>query len=212
MSTSVDWQQETIRYDRPHPRLVRMAGLLARFPQRKLLDVGCSTAAMRRVLPPEFEYYGCDIADHAAAALGADRFRQIDFNQTCDLSAFAGRQIDLIHIGGVLEYLDRPCELLRALRELVGAGAGMVLSIINFEERRYRDPASHHPGWVFQPRLDELRQMLHEQGWQIEQQLAFFGRGEFRERLFGAAAACLGMDHRWVRHRARQFILTAKSR
>jgi hypothetical protein len=188
-----------------------MAGLLAELPQRRLLDVGCSTAAMRRLLPPDFEYYGCDITDHAQAVLGPDRFRQIDFNQSCDLSAFEGRQIDAVHIGGVLEYLERPCEVLRALRELVGRRGGMVLSIINFEERRYRDPASHHRGWVFQPRLEELRQMLREQGWQVDRQLAFFGRGALRDRIQGAAAACLGVDRRWVRRRARQFILTARA-
>jgi SAM-dependent methyltransferase len=205
----VDWQQETTLYDRPHPRLVRMARLLTELPQRRLLDVGCSTAAMRRLLPRDFEYYGCDIADHARASLGADRFRQIDLNESCDLSPFAGRQIDLVHIGGVLEYLDRPCELLSAVRELVGRGGRLVLSMINFEGRRFSDPSSHHRGWVFRPRLEELRSMLHDQGWQVERQLAFLGRGALRERLLGVATACLGVDHRWVRRRARQFILVA---
>ena len=205
----VDWQQETKHYDRAHPRLVRMARLLAQMPQRRLLDVGCSTAAMRHLLPPEFEYYGCDIADHALTALGAERFRQIDFNQNCDLSAFVAKDINLVHIGGVLEYLRRPQDLLRELRELVGRQGGLVLSIINFEERRYRDPSSHHRGWIFRPRLDELRDLLLAEGWQIERQIAFLGRGALREQPFAVAAALLGMDHPWVRRRARQFIVIA---
>ena len=81
-----------------------------------MLDIGCSTAALRRLLPRDCDYYGCDVAPHAAGALAVDHFRQLDFNRSCDLAAFAGRGIDAIHLGGVLEYLARPAELLRSAR------------------------------------------------------------------------------------------------
>src|SRR5438046_1055781 len=136
------WQQETTLYSRPHPRLRTMARLLRRLPQRRLLDVGCSTAALRDLLPASFVYHGCDIADHARTKLPPGRFAQVDFNKSVDLSAFAGRGIDVVHVGGVLEYLERPGDLLRALHDLVPAGSPLVVSIINFESRRYARPKS----------------------------------------------------------------------
>src|SRR5262245_60035585 len=110
-----------------------MAQMLSKFPQRRLLDVGCSTAVLQRLLPADYDYYGCDVADHACQSLDADHFRQIDLNRSCDLSAFAGRGIAVIHVGGVLEYLECPDELVGELRRLVPRGSPLLLSIINFE-------------------------------------------------------------------------------
>ena len=206
----VDWQQETKRYDAPHPRLELCARLLRRHRERRLLDVGCSTATLKRHLPGDYEYYGCDVSDHARVALGK-RFQQIDLNRTCDFSHFAGEGIDVIHIGGVLEYLQRPEELFRGLRALVERSAPVVLSIINFEAACYADAAKHHPGWIFKPRLEELRTMLKDEGWRVERQLPFVGKRRLRDSLFRLAATRLGIDHPWTRRRARQFILLARA-
>jgi SAM-dependent methyltransferase len=205
------WQEETRLYDRAHPRLARMAEVLRRLPQRRLLDVGCSTAMLRKLLPDDFDYYGCDIADHAGAVLGHDRFRQLDFDRDCDLSTFEGRGIDVVHVGGVLEYLERPAELVERLRRLVGQGGRMAVSIINFQSRRFASPDSHHRAWIYRPSLDEFRGLLSGQGWSIERHIAFLGRGPLRDSLFGAVAALLSPDHGWVRRRARQFILVARA-
>src|SRR4051794_13196004 len=102
------WHEETKKYNRPHPRLRQMARLLRRQPQRRLLDVGCSTAVLQNLLPPLFVYFGCDIAEHAGTILPSGHFLQVDFNRDSSLSAFDGAGIDVIHVGGVLEYLERP--------------------------------------------------------------------------------------------------------
>ena len=135
---TVDWQQETKLYQRPHPRLVEMARLIRSLPHRRILDIGCSTGTLGTLLPADFDYYGCDVADHAEAVLAAGRFRQIDFNQAADLSFFEGRGLGLISIGGVLEYLQRPQDLLFAARGVVAPGAHLVVSIINFESQKFR--------------------------------------------------------------------------
>jgi hypothetical protein len=53
--------------------------------------------------------------------------------------------------------------------------------------------------------------MLTAEGWQITRQIAFLGRGALREPPFSLAAGLLGMDHLWIRRRARQFIIVART-
>jgi SAM-dependent methyltransferase len=206
---AMDWQQETQKYDRPHRRLREMARWLTALPQRRLLDVGCSTAALRRLLPADFHYHGCDITDHARHNLPPGHFLQKDFNVDCDLAAFAPARIDVIHIGGVLEYLERPAELLRELRRLVRRDCPMVLSMVNFQGRKFSAAAGHHAGWIWKPLLPELRQLLQQCGWRMRKQAAFLDKTGPRALLTTWWANRLGVDHSWTRRRARQFILLA---
>src|SRR5262245_10419139 len=94
------WEKETLKYQVAHFRLRFVARLLRKLPQRRLLDLGCSGAALKSLLGPHFSYYGCDIASWARQVLGPEFFQQIDFNREYDLSRFAPRQIDVVHIGG----------------------------------------------------------------------------------------------------------------
>jgi SAM-dependent methyltransferase len=211
MATSVDWNAETLRYDRPHPRLRLMARMLAAQPQRRLLDLGCSTATMRRLLPADFVYHGADVATHAGRTLDAVHFQQVDFNRNCDLSAFADRRIDVLHAGGLLEYLSRPAELLSSARDLVPPGAPFVLSIINFQSRRMRRDRSHHPGWIFKPALEELLALLTAERWSVERALPFADRGGWRRWSFRLRAGLYRPDHPWLLAHADQFVLLARA-
>jgi SAM-dependent methyltransferase len=210
-AVQVDWQVESRLYDRAHPRLVMMAGLLAALPQRRLLDVGCATARLKQVLPPDFDYYGCDVTDHAASVLASDHFRQLDLNRSCDLAHFAGQGIDVVHVGGVLEYLERPQALLDACHRLVGPDGRMVVSIINFECQRYGQSESHHPGWIYKPTLGEFRQQLAAGGWQIERGLPLLGKGPLRGLAFAALSRLLKLEHPVIRRQARQFVFQVRA-
>jgi len=209
---AVDWQKETKIYERPHPRLAAMAQVIRALPHRRILDAGCSTGTLETLLPRDFAYYGCDVTDHAQARLAPGRFRQIDFNRSSDLSAFAGEGIDMVHIGGVLEYLDRPQEFLRSTRQLVAGVGRLVVSIINFQSFMYRGPRNHHLGWIYKPVLEELRQALADTGWAIERQMPFFGPRRLGTWLANAWSERLGVDHPLTRRRAQQFILQARAR
>ena len=207
----VAWQQETLLYDRHHPRLARMARLIRELPGQRILDVGCSTGMLARLLGPGYEYYGCDIADHAARNLPPGHFLQIDFNGNCDLSPFHGRGIELAHLGGVLEYLEQPARLLKRLRELLGEGGHLVVSMINFDCDRYSQAQSHHPGWIYRPSLVELQGELARCGWLPLKTVPMLGKGGLRDLLFAAARHTLGPEHGWVRSQTRQFLLTARA-
>jgi SAM-dependent methyltransferase len=188
-----------------------MAGLLRQQPQRRLLDLGCSTGTLRGLLPSDFDYHGCDVAPHAAAWLDADHFRQLDFNSGGDLSAFASRGIDALHAGGLLEYLHDPAALLAGARDIVPAGSPFVLSIINFAARRSQPGEKHHPGWVFKPKLAELRSLLAASGWRVERVLPFADRRGWRRAWFRLRFGLSDPRHPWVAARADQYVLLARA-
>jgi len=203
------WARESTLYWRPHPRLRFMARVLRKLPQRRLLDLGCSGAILRRLLPASFVYFGCDIADEARRCLPDGHFLQCDFNESADLRFFADKQIEVIHIGGLLEYLCRPDRLLDEARKLVAAGAPLVLSIINFESDYYAQPQSHHPKWIYRPGLNALLRILSDTGWRVGRVWPFTEKGRVKQLWLHARTKCLGLHHSSVRCSARQFILLA---
>ncbi len=214
-SPVTNWQQESLLYAKSHPRLVAMARLAEAMPERSMLDVGCSAGTLRRLLPSDYAYYGCDITDHAAPNLEAGHFRQIDLNATHDLSFFANRGIRVIHMGGFLEYVREPGPLLGKFRELVGSGGVLLMSMVNFEAKRYDDIAkSHHPSWHCKPRLEELRGMLSSSGWRIRQEIPFVGKVGWlgwRTPWMRYLLSARGVNHPWTRRNAWLFIVIAEA-
>lgn len=160
------WQDESLLYQTPHPRLRQVANLLNAGTARRLLDVGCGPATLRSLLAPSFTYFGCDITDHAAPLLG-DRFLHLDFNVDCGLGFFANRRIDVVHIGGVLEYLRYPGHLLGEIRRITGQGARLIATSTHFESHYYRDAKHHHPQWIYKPALAEFLELLASAGWLV---------------------------------------------
>ncbi|GEM_PF-6098875 len=205
------WAQESTIYWKPHPRLRFMANVLARLPQRRLLDLGCSGAALRALVPASFTYFGCDITDEASRRLPHGHFLQRDFNDSADLSLFADKRIDVIHVGGVLEYLREPDELLIQARKLVPLAAPLVLSIINFEGAHYADSRAHHSRWIYRPGLDAFMKLMEATGWHVEQIWPFTEKRGLKQWWLKCGASLLGVSHRWTRRRARQFILLARA-
>ena len=204
-------QQQALLDDRAHPRLVRMASLLRKLPGNRVLDVGCASGMLGRVLGPAYEYYGCDAKDHAARHLLPGRFLQVDFNDNYDLSHFRGRGIELAHLGGILEYLAAPARLLESLRELLGDRGHLVASIVNFRCERYAPADAHHPAWIYRPSLGQLRSLLAQCGWQMLEAVPFSGKDGLGDLLFAGARLTLGPEHAWVRRQTRQFLLTARA-
>jgi SAM-dependent methyltransferase len=208
-----NWQEEALQYDSKHPRMRAMAKLINAMPERSLLDAGCSVGTLQRLLPADYEYFGCDITDHAARSLGPSHFQQLDLNATTDLSFFENRGIQLIHMGGFLEYIRQPRELLRSFHRVVGVGGRLIMSMTNFECHRYQDVAkSHHRAWLFKPKVEELRDALASQGWRVEREVPFIGgRSSWSRRLSRLLAHVRGVNHPWTRKQAWLFITIARA-
>jgi SAM-dependent methyltransferase len=203
---STDWTRDALLFDKPHERLRLMARLLAKQPQRRVLDVGCSTGVLQSLLPSDFDYYGCDLTTHAALRLKPDHFRRVDLNGE-GLTGLAAWKIDIINMSGVLEYLRDPGRILRQARALVPARAPLVLSILNFESAYWSRPGKCHPTTVYRPSLEELRQLLRECGWRSEREIAF----RPRRKLSMWLANRLGAQHSWTRRWCEQFVVVAKA-
>jgi len=210
--SGTNWQVEALDYDRIHPRMQAMAGLIQAMPERSLLDAGCSAGTLQGLLPEDYEYFGCDITDHAASRLGPAHFQQLDLNATQDLSFFENRGIQLIHMGGFLEYMGRPRELLRSFHRVVGVGGRLIMSMTNFQCYRYRNVArTHHRAWLFKPQVEEVRETLASQGWCVEREIPFIGPLGWRTRLYRYLAESRGVNHRWTRKHAWLFITIARA-
>lgn len=207
------WRHETLKYQTPHFRLRFVAKLLRNRSHRRLLDLGCSGATLKSLLGPDFVYYGCDIAALAENVLGRDFFQQIDFNDDCDLSRFARQRLDVVHVGGLLEYLQDPEQLLREIRRVVRPGAMLVASMINFDSHYYR-MGHHHPQWIYQPSLLEFRQLLIETGWRIRAVHPLTGRVSWRKTLLWQATRLLRPNsHRlWTNSQQAVFVAEADDR
>ncbi|MFO0946673.1 MAG: class I SAM-dependent methyltransferase [Planctomycetota bacterium] len=209
---TIDWQQETLKYDRAHDRLRFVARVLGKLPIHALLDIGCSTAKLKSLLADDVEYFGCDISDQARSRLGGGHFQRMDLNISSDFLYFAGRGINAIHVGGVVEYLERPEEMLANARELLSQGDYLVISIINFRSRKFSSPENWHPAWIYRPTLREFRHCLTNAGWEIERQLPVFRHDERGIRWEAILAKVLGVDSPWTQTLARQFLIVAKAR
>ena len=64
------WDKENLKFTRPHYRLEKAARLINELAQGRkctLLDIGCGPATLMRLLAPNIEYHGIDIAIHDPA-------------------------------------------------------------------------------------------------------------------------------------------------
>lgn len=204
-----EWQTETTLYQRPHPRLARMAALLKECQPTAVLDVGCSTATLASLLPSDIEYFGCDVTDHAARLLPPAHFQQRDLNADCDLSWFADRSIDAIHIGGVFEYLNDPGATLAEVRRLLKTGQPLVTSITNFAAARYRSRSDQHRWWIYRPSLGEFQNLLAENGWRVRHTEAFLDRRGPRQWIFDARRRWYNAEHPSLLNTALQYLFVA---
>lgn len=157
------WQGETFKYDVPHRRLRAVVDLVMSEGGERVLDVGCSTGLLGRMLGVGFDYTGIDIAEDVAVQ--RHRFRIL----TADLNVEEppiDTEFDTVVCCGSLEYLeDLPSRLTR-LREAARPGALGVFTLYNLAHfARVVRPASRHPTWRFEARPDELVLFLHEAGW-----------------------------------------------
>lgn len=134
------WNKESLRnhsptYREPHHRLEKSARIinkLARGRDCALLDVGCGPATLRRLLAPNIQYYGIDIAIRDPAP----NLLEADFLETP--IKFGDRRFDIISAQGVFEYVeDLQSQKFAEIAQLLNDNGTAILSYVNFG---HRDP------------------------------------------------------------------------
>lgn len=156
-----DWNQETWRYDRPHRRLRGVAdAVLSEASSGRVLDLGCSTGLLGRMLGPAFDYSGLDVAPSVAREEPSFRIRTglIDAPWPFE-GAF-----DVVTASGALEYADDLSRALERIREVLRPGGLAVVTLFNLAHVARAAGASRHPTWKFTERPDEFVLALREAG------------------------------------------------
>ena len=123
--TTVDLSSE----NDSHTLMVRLVGA-----QKRVLDVGCASGYLARVLVE----HGCTVSgvefDAAAAEEARPTLHQLvvgDLEQLDLLAEFGPGGFDVVVLGDVLEHLRDPLPVLKGIRPLLAPGGYVVISIPN---------------------------------------------------------------------------------
>lgn len=130
------WRTENRKFGEPWYRLEKAAILINRVAPSggcTLLDVGCGPAALQRLLSPDIEYFGIDIA----IQYPAPNLREADLMETP--ISFDGRRFDFVVAQGVFEYLgDVQSQRFQEIANLLTPAGRFLVSYTNFSHRRPR--------------------------------------------------------------------------
>ena len=161
--TQKGWQGETLKYDIAHRRLRKVADIVLAEGGRRVLDVGCSTGILGRMLGPRFGYQGLDVSHEVVVQEPGFSVQQRDLNT----QGFPQMDpVETVICSGSLEYVQDLQGTLRALRERVVSGGLGVFTLYNLSHfARGVGRAGRHPTWTFQARPDELVMALREAGF-----------------------------------------------
>src|SRR5215469_8175174 len=148
------WSTENVKWIQPHYRLEKGAQIISKLAQGKqctLLDVGCGTATLMRLLPQNIEYYGIDIAIRDPAP----NLLEADFLETP--IRFGHRRFDIISAQGFFEYVGAfQSQKFAEIAQLLNEDGTFLVSYVNF---------GHHKREIYRPYsniqpLDDFRQSL----------------------------------------------------
>ena len=128
------WSKENLRFSQPHYRLEKSARIINHLAQGKdctLLDVGCGPATLSRLLTPNIEYYGLDIAiQDPAPNLIEEDFLEAPIK-------FDDKQFDIVIAQGVFEYVsDLQAQKFAEIAQLLTTNGAFIVTYWNFDHRR----------------------------------------------------------------------------
>jgi len=127
------WIKENQKHVPAHYRLrksARVINAIAGREARDVLDVGCGPATLERLLRPNINYYGIDIAIHDPAP------NLIESDILQEPIRFADRRFDIVAALGLFEYLGA-CQdrKFTEIAETLADGGRFVLTYTNFGHR-----------------------------------------------------------------------------
>ena len=128
------WSDENAKYVPPHYRMEKCAKIANRIAGRgpcDLLDIGCGPATLGRLLAPNVNYHGIDIAIHEPAP----NLLEVDIVQAP--IAFDGKRFDIVVAQGVFEYLGAyQSQKFSEIAALLKQSGTFLCSYVNFGHRK----------------------------------------------------------------------------
>lgn len=160
VASSSGWNGETWKYDVAHRRLRTVADVVLAEGGENVLDLGCSTGMLGRMLGPAYRYEGIDIAPSVATANERFTIR----TGALDTAHFGGLH-DVVVASGSLEYVSHFQRVLLKTRAALKPGGLAVLTLYNLAHiARGLGHGHRHRDWKFDARPDDLILALHEVG------------------------------------------------
>ncbi len=160
VSGAPGWNGETWKYDVAHRRLRAVADVLLAESGENVLDLGCSTGMLGRMIGPAYRYEGIDIAPSVACT--SERFSIR--TGALDTAHFGGPH-DTVVASGSLEYVSHLHRVLLKTRAALKSGGLAVLTLYNLAHvARGLGHGHRHRDWKFDARPDDLILALHEVG------------------------------------------------
>jgi polysaccharide pyruvyl transferase WcaK-like protein/predicted TPR repeat methyltransferase len=154
------WNGETWRFDVAHRRLRLVADIVLAEGGERVLDLGCSTGKLGRMLGPTYDYTGVDVAPSVAT----DRPRFHIATSTLDAWS-PKRRYDVVTASGSLEYVDDLEGLLGRIRDALEPGGLAVLTLFNLAHfSRALGSRHRHPDWTLRAHPDDFVLALAEAG------------------------------------------------
>jgi SAM-dependent methyltransferase len=127
------WSKENLKFSQPNYRLEKSARIINKLARGKdctLLDVGCGPATLMRLLRPNIQYHGIDIAIHEPSP----SLIEADFLESP--IRFSDNQFDIIIAQGVFEYVGNfQSQKFAEIGQLLNQGGTFIASYTNFGHR-----------------------------------------------------------------------------
>jgi SAM-dependent methyltransferase len=127
------WSKENLKFSQPHYRMEKAARIINKVAQGKecaLLDVGCGPATLMRLLQPNIQYHGIDMAIHDPAP----NLIEADIVKTP--IRFADKRFDIIIAQGVFEYVgDLQSEKFAEIAEILNEDGIFIVTYWNYAHR-----------------------------------------------------------------------------
>jgi SAM-dependent methyltransferase len=127
------WSKENLKFSQPHYRLEKAARIITRTAGGRdctLLDVGCGPATLMRVLPPNIQYYGIDMAIHDPAP------NLVEADLLKAPIGFGGKRFDIVIAQGVFEYMgDFQSQKFAEIASILNDNGTFIVSYWNYRHR-----------------------------------------------------------------------------
>lgn len=128
------WIQENSLYKNAHFRhlkCARIVNTIAQGRQCDLLDLGCGPAVLRKLLDPNINYHGIDLALHESAPY------LIEGNFMENEIRFGDKRFDIVVALGVFEYSGKlQSQKFSEIKKILNKGGKFVMSYVNFSHFR----------------------------------------------------------------------------
>ena len=147
-----EWSSETFAYDVAHRRLRAVADAVLAEGGERVLDLGCSTGLLGRMLGPTYRYEGIDVSPHVAVDEERFSIRTANLDEEWPVDGL----FDVVTCSGSLEYVADLDATLGRIRGVLKAGGLAVVTLLNLSHISRAAGARRHPTWTFQARPDEF--------------------------------------------------------